>query len=124
MYRWMLMPLLLLLWLPAVGRGKAAAAADFDALMRDESDELAATFGFESDGWIPGFGYSWGCLTPYYLSPFRFNIFYLSEGGKSGHYAQRDSFIAVLFDAQRTTMYLFCNGHPSHRWYLLRYRKQ
>ncbi|MBR1552033.1 MAG: M15 family metallopeptidase [Muribaculaceae bacterium] len=28
------MPLLLLLWLPAVGRGKAAAATDFDALMR------------------------------------------------------------------------------------------
>lgn len=36
MYRWMLMPLLLLLWLPAVGRGKAAAAADFDALMRKQ----------------------------------------------------------------------------------------
>ncbi len=36
MYRWMLMPLLLLLWLPAVGRGKAAAATDFDALMRKQ----------------------------------------------------------------------------------------
>lgn len=93
-------------------------------LMRDESDELAVTFGFESDGWIPGFGYSWGCLTPYYMSPFRFNIVYPSEGGKSGHYAQRDSFIAVLFDASRTTMYLFYNQHPSHRWYLYRYRKQ
>lgn len=36
MYRWMLMPLLLLLWLPTVGRGKAAAATDFDALMRKQ----------------------------------------------------------------------------------------